>query len=871
MRHASLTSPVWPPVRGWPVVLVLAGTVAGTWGCLEGAAGSGTLPTFPEFEEATGTPGETVGAVKVTDPARLPGGPAATARAGDYLLYNDMLEVVIADIPHAYGFAETGGNILDAALRGQGNDQLAQLFTYLDDTFPRQLVYDRIYVTQNGSVHPVAEIVVTGHDSANPRLLGVTRYLVEAGRPWVRLVTEITNTGTSVVKDYELGDSIQWGMTEHYVPGYGTGVSGRATHSPWVAGIGEGVSYGLSTRLRTLAGPHGSNWSDMKTGTVDLSPGGRVSYERTFHVGTGDTESIAAPAMEARGDVAARVTGRALEMGSGAPVAGTRIEARSALNDRPAGIAITDTQGRFTLTLPPSEYLLSASHRARGVAVAHVPVDLTRGTPAPVTIELTPPSTLMFRVEEAGKGPIPCKLTFRGVDGTPDPDFGHPSHAPGSMNVYYSATGQGSLELPPGRYQVTVSRGIEYGIRTEVLTLPAGEEQVLAVTLVREVDTSGYLAADFNQLSRHSSNAWVEPDALILANLAEGVEIIAITDIEHVTDLEPLVVSMGFDDRIKVFPGQQMVSPVFGSINVFPMVADPSGVRAVFDAHGKMPRDIFDALSQGNPDSVFQINQPREGDEGYFNLLRLDPQTGEPEDPAFSFGFHAIEVFSGKRMKNASVVLRDWFLLLNRGYAFTATGNSNSRRITTQERGYPRNYIGVDAEDLSGVTAEALATAVRDSRNVVVTNGPFIRLVANDVGRIGSMVPALPDEQDGPKVSLALSVDAPGWIDIDEIEIVANGEVIRRLQVPPSDKRPRFQDVIEEHPESDTWYVVIVRGYDSLEPVVTRYKGTTITPFAFTNPIWVDVDGDGAFTPRYPARPPAPDYRGRPIEYIGLP
>ena len=50
-------------------------------------------------------------------------------------------------------------------------------------------------------------------------------------------------------------------------------------------------------------------------------------------------------------------------------------------------------------------------------------------------------------------------------------------------------------------------------------------------------------------------------------------------------------------------------------------------------------------------------------------------------------------------------------------------------------------------------------------------------------------------------------------------------------------------------PRVDTWYVVVVRGNRSLAPVVPKLGDRDVLPFAFTNPIWVDVDGDGKFTP----------------------
>jgi hypothetical protein len=52
----------------------------------------------------------------------------------------------------------------------------------------------------------------------------------------------------------------------------------------------------------------------------------------------------------------------------------------------------------------------------------------------------------------------------------------------------------------------------------------------------------------------------------------------------------------------------------------------------------------------------------------------------------------------------------------------------------------------------------------------------------------------------------------------------------------------RAHTIIHLYPKSDTYYVFVVKGEGSLEPVG---KGS---PFAYTNPVYVDADGDGKFT-----------------------
>jgi len=554
-----------------------------------------------------------------------------------------------------------------------------------------------------------------------------------------------------------------------------------------------------------------------------------------------------------RDDTVETVTGMALEAGTGMPVAGARIEAWTAPGRRPVGFAQTDGRGRFSLTLPASEYTLRATHRVRS-GKSPVPIDLTRGEQSDVRLQLTPASRLSFRVREAGAGLIPSKLTFVGLVDTPDPDFGHRSQMPGARNVYFSRTGEGELELPPGRYQVTVSRGIEYSIQQIELKLEPGDQKALEATLVHEVDTGGYLAADLHQHTLHSYDAWVQLEDVVTANLAEGVEVVAATDVDHVTDFLPLLQGLELESRIKILAGQEIRIPEVGSFIVCPVEPDPSlPGNGALQAGSLEPGALLEALRGQGPARIVQVNHPREGQEGYFDLLQLDPHTAVPGDPRFSFGFNTLEVFNGKRMKHGSQVLRDWFLLLNKGYVFTATGGSDSRSIVTQERGYPRTYLGIYSDSPGRVSDQEVVSVVRDRHDAVVTNGPFLRVTANGFGRIGSLVPITPATSgEGGEVRLEVEVQAPGWIRIDEIEIIANGEVVRRLPASSPDGVVKFHETLTLRPTRDTWYVVVARGSKGLEPVVPRYKGTTVTPFGFTNPIWIDVDGDRAFRPLFP-------------------
>ena len=89
-----------------------------------------------------------------------------------------------------------------------------------------------------------------------------------------------------------------------------------------------------------------------------------------------------------------------------------------------------------------------------------------------------------------------------------------------------------------------------------------------------------------------------------------------------------------------------------------------------------------------------------------------------------------------------------------------------------------------------------------------------------------------------------MSVEAPTWIAVDEIRLLENGVVIQTITPPPEAGVVRFEGALTAHPARDAWYAIEVVGSGSLSPVELDDS-----PYALTNPIEIDVDGDGAWTP----------------------
>ncbi|MBM4048819.1 MAG: hypothetical protein FJ279_27265 [Planctomycetes bacterium] len=316
------------------------------------------------------------------------------------------------------------------------------------------------------------------------------------------------------------------------------------------------------------------------------------------------------------------------------------------------------------------------------------------------------------------------------------------------------------------------------------------------------------------------------------------------SDHDYLTDFAPVIRSLGVGQMLKSIIGNEITTTDLGHFNAFPLIPTPSRRgQGALEHEGMTPKRLFDAARAGG-DKVLQVNHPRAGKLGYFDQLKLSPETATSPDKDFVLGFDAIEVFNGKKVSDAQRVLKDWYNFLNLGHRFTATGNSDTHAVVAQEAGYPRNFIASKTDAPGDIQDKDIIRAIKVERNIVVTNGPFVAFTVNGKP-IGSVV----TDTDG-KVTLNVVVQAPSWVDVSEIEVIGNGRSLQTIGVGRIGAAMKTQRTLNVPLTRDTWFVVIARGEESLAPVVpSRGKGPAVTPFAFTNPIWVDTNGNGKFDP----------------------
>jgi hypothetical protein len=770
----------------------------------------------------------------------LLGGAAAEGRPGDHLLENGLVAFVIGKPDRALGFADSGGQLLDAGMVG-GEDALRQLFALTGPEFPRQAIYKKIETEMRGDA---AVVRVLGHDSSQKELGIATEYVLQPGARALEITTTFTNGGTATLRTFPVGDAVMWGRAERFVPEHGflvptAGPKELTTSTGWLLGVAPGVTYGY-----LLNGPlkarHGIGWSDVTLGELTLDGGESKKVQRWLVV-TAAPDLVLGEAMASlRGETWARIGGRVVEEGGGSPVAGARLT----LSDR-AGRAValarSDANGSWAQLAPPGDYLIAAEAPGRrGQQALDVKLGLGSGTNLDVIVSR--PGTLRYHVVESGFESA-ARLTFLGVAPTRNPWLGHADASPGG-NQLHTLDGRGEVALPPGRYRVLASRGPLFTVDEKEVEIAPGAPAEVQLTLQRAVDLPHLVCIDLHQHAEPSGDSSVSADDRIATNLAEGLDWAAVVDHNFLSG--DYTAALARLTRPPPFlAGVEATRPGAGHFAVWPLLPRPAEARGgAIDVRDKDAHQILAELRA--PDRVVQVNHARGGARGYFNLIGFHPQSPVlPRD--WDGGFDAIELWSGKDTARADEVLADWMALTNRGLVYTGVGGSDSHLVWGQEAGYPRTCVFLEG----GKTPSALVQAIKQRRDALVTNGPIVTVAVGGKG-MGQIAPAPRG-----KARLEVEVRAAPWVDTRKLEVwVDGGRRGKPIDLPPGRGAVRYQGAVDLKIEHDASVVVIVRGDASLEPVLSRPEGAPPPlPLAVTNPIFLDRDGDGRFTA--PNAPPA--------------
>ncbi|HEY3358669.1 MAG TPA: CehA/McbA family metallohydrolase, partial [Polyangia bacterium] len=731
----------------------------------------------------------------------LVAGPQALSRAGDYKLYNCKVVFTIDGERVSDGYVNVAGTPSDADLvapvtapanglrRSRGRDQLKELAPIAEVSIGEVV---RVTLVNDGEDGQPAAVRAEGPAVALPF---ATWWLPIAGLPlWVTIdyrlapgasslevTTTVRNLGPEAI-EVPRGAAFQVsGTMAPWDPGRGF-VGTHGGQRDFFGAVGDGIAYGLyapgglvlsldvqGIAVTFLAGEHPT-----------VAPCDTATW--TFHwLVAEDVEGL----QRARRALTGEAGGTALSGGvtrDGAPVVGARVHAFT----RPGGAGVTATttgaEGAFALELAPGDYTLyatspatplgSAARRAHGA-----PVEITV-PPGAMTQDLTLPveGTLEVLVDDGHGAAAAGKVQVKAVSpALPDPIEGLGERAlPHDLAAFaFTADGVARLALPPGQYRVEASRGFFAEVHAEDVTIAAGATTTVAASLPETVDRTGWLAMDSHLHSDPSPDGACTLEERLLSIVAAGLDVAIETEHDVIGDYAPLVDAMGLRPLVAGMGGVEVSPGPIGHFNVYPITprADQPNGGAPLYWEGFVPSQQFALLRQQHDGAVIQLNHPRSGALGYFDHMGFDPATGQPtrNEGDWSTDFNAMELANATEDMGKNTA--DYYAMLNLGVRMASVGTSDAHAMLDPAPGCSRSYVRTDA-GRDGIAPAALAEAVRGLRTVA-TRGLMVEAHVGDAGP-GDLVAAAAAQAAG----LALRVQAPSWVNLTEVQIVANGVVV---------------------------------------------------------------------------------------------
>jgi len=824
----------------------------------------------------------------------------------------------------------------------------------------------------------VAQVGATFPPEADDRdidMTGCTQYELAPLKSYVRVDTLLLNHESSTIRLF-VGDYIN-GMGEFetfsanaFVPEGSTGigelfVDGGLDFLNYF-GIGEatGVDYSFLPREPSGSKPRTSSFTTsgvsfllyqnsilgllggLGGSNFPIGAGGFAVYTRWFGVGDGGGSSGLEMQIDVEGLQSGALSGCVSEAGSGGsvPVPFATIVAGTPSPGPIETVRSTwtaDASGCYEGLLPPGDYTLVAGKRGwpyegGGSVPAEHPVTITSGGTSTQDFALPATGGLEVDVVEVfpdlSTAAVPARVAVVGFD--PSPEVELSGSVPGFTlesgllsdpakdripfgivhSAYADASGHVEFDLEPGSYQVLVSRGTEYSVHEEPVTVTAGSTASVGAEIARVLDTPGFVSSDFHVHQIESPDSRISLTDRVSQYAGEGVENLVATDHQAHTDMNPRIAALGLTPFLTSTVGEEITTFDYGHFNAYPQTVDPSlpsggGTDWGQDAppgedfpslgHFNATPAEIEALAKDEPtltDVAVQVNHI----DSHFAPLRIDTSVtpprsfatnaqalalrlpGDPGDPDglaqdFFHAFGALELWNGfSRAHLLDEFLNDrigiWMNLLNQGIATTAIADTDSHEFRNLRSGGARAWTASPTESPPLIDGQDVAGSVNAGR-AVGGQGVYVQarlLETNGAGVAdfewggATELPVTNGELD-----LEITVQAPLWAPYDEIEIYANADTVVTDSV---DGTPTLFTACPLHSLSlgsgdfTRSVVNVVPG----EPEMSRFETTVVLRVpddvpalaALSQDTWIAVvarGNDGVSEPMFPVMPASLD------------
>lgn len=471
------------------------------------------------------------------------------------------------------------------------------------------------------------------------------------------------------------------------------------------------------------------------------------------------------------------------------------------------------------------------------------------GRVTPLVIEeretLEPRGTLEIRVVDRRGRPLAARLMVTASDGrryAPDDAWIHADDGFDREHFeyepqYFHAQGPASVSLPAGTARLVAWRGPEHGVVEAEATVRAGETVELEVPLERLDLPDGWrrrnLSADVHVHMNYGGHYRNTPAGLARQANAEDLDVawnLVVNKEQRVPDIRAFRTDAdpASTDDVTVLHAQEFHTSYWGHLGLLGLeshllIPDYStyantGVASPYPDNataGRLAQEQGALVGYVHP--YLDVPDPAAGP--ISNALPVDAALGTAD-------YYEVVGFADHRA-SAEV----WYRLLDCGIALTAAGGTDAMANFASLRGpvgLNRTYVRVDGNPRTPAERrEAWLEGMRAGRTLA-TNGPLVGLTVNG---------AEPGAQLG--LSSAGTLRYEGFlrsaVPVEYLELVMNGEVVRRIGTGPGSRHANFEGELAV--DGDGW--ILLRAYsETSSPFVFD-----LYPYATTNAITVDVAG----------------------------
>lgn len=812
------------------------------------------------FEQGCPVGGESLARTLVSDTER-PWGSDATARAGDVMLMNAHAAWVIQDVAAPQTYVHYGGNVIDGVpvtgceqAAGESFGEVGYLVgeLFLDDfaaSSIRMFRGEQVEIVADGSDGGDAIVEVHGVDDrfwlveltllrgdyvdggdkrpSDPYGMDMTvRYTLSPDSPVLQTEFLVEGTDAAAGGEYMTGmvlfpsdhhDRVAFAGSEFSVAGLSMDLN-----VPWVATSDGDAAHAISfpdTNLAStgIAGVSVLVDAGLALDPVRIGPGNSMSTALAFSVAAGETSDaschLAELPMKLAGTVDGDVEGAVIEVWA-TNIAGDldRLDRVQVASDGSFSTWVEDLGGDWYL---------------RVVGEGRHDGELVQAAPGSEDVQLTAPEV----------GYLTASVTVDGL-----PAAARVQLSGDARHVIYATPDQPTWPVPPGEYDVVVTRGWEVSSWTGTVTID-GDSSVSA-DLTTVVDTTGWISIDSHIHSEPSSDSGVLPEDRARTVAAAGLDSIVTTDHEAIVDLGWAPAAVGDDAHFML--GSEVTATIPEHTNAWPFPVREDHARGEpVEWFGEGFPGIFENTRERGAE-VIQLNHFRKNGEcGILCVLDWDRQ-GEPgmDDPSrflieggiWSWDFDAAEIQNGfsspfldPENPRTTGAFEDWMAFHNLGHRVTGMAVTDAHGLELP--GSPRTYLRGTADDASIVEATL-------GGHAVMSMGAFADV---SIGEAGPGDLASPGD-------LSVVVTALPEIDVVEVLVLANCALVATLEADDPSAVTKLDAVVSFELEQDAHVVVLGFGQGAMPDGYDASYNAANTPRFIANPIFVDVDGDGEWT-----------------------